>query len=167
MSDEQNQAAEEALDIPPQNILMVDDTPENLVALQVVLEDLPCNLVTATSGPEALGKLLKQDFSLVLLDVQMPDMDGFEVAEIMRSNKRTTNIPIIFVTANSRDDRNMRKGYQSGAVDYLFKPIDPTMLCSKVNFFLQLDYQKKRLEAKLRRSRESAEAMKAAWGENP
>ena len=154
------------LDIPAQNVLIVDDTPENLVALQVVLEDLPCQLVSATSGAEALSKLLKQEFSLVLLDVQMPEMDGFEVAEIMRSNKRTMNVPIIFVTANSRDDRNMRRGYQSGAVDYLFKPIDPTMLCSKVNFFLQLDYQKKRLEAKLRRSRESAEAMKAAYGQN-
>ncbi|MDF1629486.1 MAG: response regulator [Alcanivoracaceae bacterium] len=165
MSDEQTQSQDDQLDIPPQNVLMVDDTPENLVALQVVLEDLPCNLVSAASGAEALGKLLKQEFSLVLLDVQMPEMDGFEVAEIMRSNKRTMNVPIIFVTANSRDDRNMRRGYQSGAVDYLFKPIDPTMLCSKVNFFLQLDYQKKRLEAKLRRSRESAEAMKAAYGE--
>ncbi|MCC1497972.1 two-component system response regulator [Alcanivorax sp. 1008] len=165
MSDEQTKSQDDELDIPAQNVLMVDDTPENLVALQVVLEDLPCNLVSATSGAEALGKLLKQEFSLVLLDVQMPEMDGFEVAEIMRSNKRTMNVPIIFVTANSRDDRNMRRGYQSGAVDYLFKPIDPTMLCSKVNFFLQLDYQKKRLEAKLRRSRESAEAMKAAYGE--
>ncbi|PKM21360.1 MAG: two-component system response regulator [Gammaproteobacteria bacterium HGW-Gammaproteobacteria-14] len=151
------------LDIPAQQVLIVDDTPENLVALEVVLEDMPCTLVAARSGPEALGKLLKQDFALVLLDVQMPDMDGFEVAEIMRSNKRTANVPIIFVTANSRDDRNVRRGYQTGAVDYLFKPIDPTMLCSKVNFFLQLDYQKKRLEAKLNRSRQSAEAMKAAW----
>tara|TARA_Y100001972_G_C7624879_1_gene313414 strand:+ start:374 stop:880 length:507 start_codon:yes stop_codon:yes gene_type:complete len=166
MSDELSQSQDDDLDIPAQNVLMVDDTPENLVALQVVLEDLPCQLVSATSGAEALGKLLKQDFSLVLLDVQMPEMDGFEVAEIMRSNKRTMNVPIIFVTANSRDDRNMRRGYQSGAVDYLFKPIDPTMLCSKVNFFLQLDYQKRRLEAKLRRSRESAEAMKAAYGQN-
>ena len=166
MSDELSQSQDDDLDIPAQNVLMVDDTPENLVALQVVLEDLPCQLVSVTSGAEALGKLLKQDFSLVLLDVQMPEMDGFEVAEIMRSNKRTMNVPIIFVTANARDDRNMRRGYQSGAVDYLFKPIDPTMLCSKVNFFLQLDYQKRRLEAKLRRSRESAEAMKAAYGQN-
>ena len=108
MSDEQNQTQDDDLDIPAQNVLIVDDTPENLVALQVVLEDLPCQLVTANSGPEALGKLLKQEFSLVLLDVQMPDMDGFEVAEIMRSNKRTVNVPIIFVTANSRDDRYMR-----------------------------------------------------------
>ena len=159
-------ANDSGLDIPTQRVLIVDDTPENLVALQVVLEDIPCELVLANSGQEALTIMLKQEVSLVLLDVQMPEMDGFEVAEIMRSNKRTLNLPIIFVTANSRDDRNMRRGYQSGAVDYLFKPIDPTMLCSKVNFFLQLDYQKKRLEAKLSRSRESAEAMKAAWGEN-
>lgn len=166
MNNEITSPPSDDVEIPVQNVLIVDDTPENLVALEVVLEDLPCQLVSANSGAEALAKLLKQDFALVLLDVQMPEMDGFEVAEIMRSNKRTMNVPIIFVTANSRDDRNMRRGYQSGAVDYLFKPIDPTMLCSKVSFFLQLDYQKKRLEAKLRRSRESAEALKAAWGED-
>jgi CheY-like chemotaxis protein len=166
MTNESRPTPNDDVDIPVQNVLLVDDIPENLVALEAVLEDLPCQLVSASSGADALAKLLKQEFALVLLDVQMPEMDGFEVAEIMRSNKRTMNVPIIFVTANSRDDRNMRRGYQSGAVDYLFKPIDPTMLCSKVNFFLQLDYQKKRLEAKLQRSRESAEALKAAWGED-
>jgi CheY-like chemotaxis protein len=166
MTNESIPAQSYDINIPVQNVLIVDDIPENLVALEAVLEDLPCQLVSASSGADALAKLLKQEFALVLLDVQMPEMDGFEVAEIMRSNKRTMNVPIIFVTANSRDDRNMRRGYQSGAVDYLFKPIDPTMLCSKVNFFLQLDYQKKRLEAKLQRSRESAEALKAAWGED-
>lgn len=153
------------ISLPPAKVLIVDDTPENLVALEVVLEDMECTLVTATSGNDALSKLLKDDFALVLLDVQMPGMDGFEVAEIMRSNKRTANLPIIFVTANSRDDRNVKRGYQTGAVDYLFKPIDPTMLQSKVNFFLQLDSQKRRLEAKLARSRQSREEMIAAYGD--
>ncbi|MDF1820649.1 MAG: response regulator [Alcanivoracaceae bacterium] len=149
---------------PELSVLIVDDTPENLVALEVVLDDVDCTLVTASSGNEALGKLLKQDFALVLLDVQMPGMDGFEVAELMRNNKRTAHVPIIFVTANSRDERNMRKGYQSGAVDYLFKPIDPTVLCSKVNFFLQLERQKKRLEAKIKASRESEQVFLQAYG---
>lgn len=153
------------LDLPEQTVLIVDDTPENLVALEVVLEDVECRLETAHSGNEALAKLLKDDFALVLLDVQMPGMDGFEVAEIMRSNKRTANIPIIFVTAISKEDRYVKKGYEAGAVDYLFKPIDPVALHSKVNFFLQLDQQKKRLEAKLARSRESARAMYKAYGD--
>lgn len=164
MSD--NTETAEDLELPEQSVLIVDDTPENLVALEVVLEDVDCRLETAHSGNEALSKLLKDDFALVLLDVQMPGMDGFEVAEIMRSNKRTANIPIIFVTAISKEDRYVKKGYQAGAVDYLFKPIDPVALHSKVNFFLQLDKQKKRLEAKLARSRESARAMYEAYGED-
>lgn len=151
-------------DIPRPKVLVVDDTPENLVALEVVLEDSDCEVVCAGSGNDALGKLLKADFALVLLDVQMPIMDGFEVAELMRANKRTAHVPIIFVTANSRDDRNVKRGYLSGAVDYLFKPIDPVMLCSKVEFFLQLDRQKRRLEAKLARARASEKAMNDAYG---
>lgn len=152
------------LDIPRPCVLIVDDTPENLVALEVVLEDVDCDLVSANSGNDALAKMLKREFALVLLDVQMPVMDGFEVAELMRANKRTANIPIIFVTANSRDDRNVKRGYQSGAVDYLFKPIDPMMLRSKVEFFLTLDRQKRRLEAKLARARASEKAMNEAYG---
>lgn len=150
------------IELPPPVVLIVDDTPQNLVALEVVLDDVDCDLVTAASGPEALNKLLKQEFALVLLDVQMPGMDGFEVAEIMRSNKKTANVPVIFVTANSRDERNMQKGYKAGAVDYLFKPIDPTVLCSKVSFFLQLDRQKRRLEAKIKARKASESAYLAA-----
>lgn len=152
-------------EMPPQAVLIVDDTPQNLVALEVVLEDMDCDLVTASSGTQALNKLLKQEFALVLLDVQMPNMDGFEVAEIMRSNKRTANVPIIFVTANSREERNVHRGYKAGAVDYLFKPIDPTALRSKVSFFLQLDEQKRRLEAKIAASKESEKAFLAAYGQ--
>ena len=165
MSQEDSQTDGDDLVLPPQAVLIVDDTPQNLVALEVVLEDLPCELVTAASGTEALNKLLKQEFALVLLDVQMPNMDGFEVAEIMRSNNRTANVPIIFVTANSREERNVQKGYKAGAVDFLFKPIDPTALRSKVSFFLTLDQQKRRLEAKIRASKESEKAFLAAYGQ--
>lgn len=154
-----------AIQLPPASVLIVDDTPENLVALEVVLEDTDCEVVAASSGNEALSKLLKKEFALVLLDVQMPVMDGFEVAELMRANKRTAHVPIIFVTANSRDDRNVKRGYLSGAVDYLFKPIDPVMLCSKVDFFLQLDRQKRRLEAKLAQARASEKTMNDAYGD--
>lgn len=160
------QPEEEQVDLPPQAVLIVDDTPQNLVALEVVLEDMPCELVTAASGQQALSILLKKEFALVLLDVQMPNMDGFEVAEIMRGNKRTANVPIIFVTANSREERNVHRGYKAGAVDYLFKPIDPTVLRSKVSFFLQLDQQKRRLEAKIRASKESEKVFLAAYGQN-
>lgn len=152
------QSEEEYIELPMQNVLLVDDVPENLVALEAVLEDLSCNLVKASSGNQALGLLLKQDFSLVLLDVQMPEMDGFEVAHLMRQNKSTQNIPIIFVTAISKEDRFVQQGYKSGAVDYLFKPIEPVILTSKVSFFLQLDLQKKRLEAKLALSKQSEQA---------
>ncbi len=145
----------EAIDLPKPNVLLVDDTPENLVALDVVLEDVDCNLIKATSGQAALATLLKKDVSLVLLDVQMPEMDGFEVAALMRENPRTKNIPIIFVTALSKEQKYVHQGYKAGAVDYLFKPIEPIILRGKVNFFLELDRQKRRLEAKLAAARQS------------
>ena len=166
MTTTDNKGAADDIVVPRQKILVVDDVSENLVAMEVVLEELDCTIVTALSGQEALGHLLKDEFALVLLDVQMPEMDGFEVAEIMGSNKRTANIPIIFITANSRDEINMRKGYSAGAVDYLYKPIEPTVLCSKVRFFLQLDYQKKRLEIKLNKLRESEHLLYAAYGQD-
>ena len=143
------------IELPTPNVLLVDDTPENLVALEVVLEDLDCNLIRANSGQQALGTLLKKDVSLVLLDVQMPEMDGFEVAALMRNNPKTKNIPILFVTAISKEQKYVHQGYKAGAVDYLFKPIEPLILKSKVNFFLELDRQKRRLEAKLAAARQS------------
>jgi len=146
------------IDLPKPTVLLVDDTPENLVALEVVLEDLDCNLLKAGSGQKALGILLKQDISLVLLDVQMPEMDGFEVAALMRENPKTKNIPIIFVTAISKEQKYVHQGYKAGAVDYLFKPIEPIILKGKVNFFLELDRQKRRLEAKLAAARQSEKA---------
>lgn len=154
-------------DLPRSRVLLVDDTPENLVALEVVLEDLDCETDSVSSGNAALGRLLKEDYALVLLDVQMPEMDGFEVAEIMRSHQRTRNVPIIFVTAISKEKHFVQQGYRCGAVDYLFKPIEPQLLHSKVNFFLSLDQQKKRLEEKLARSRQSEAEMFALYGVQP
>ncbi len=139
------ESSDDNLQLPRSRILLVDDTPQNLVALEVVLEDMDCDLDSVTSGNAALAKLLKHDYALVLLDVQMPEMDGFEVADIMRSHQRTQTVPIIFVTAISKETRFVQQGYRSGAVDYLFKPIDPQLLQSKVSFFHSLDQQKKRL----------------------
>ena len=150
-----------------QKLLLVDDQPANLVSLEAVLEGEGRTLIKAHSGQEALKILLKEDISLVLLDVQMPGMDGFEVAELMRQRKDTQTIPIIFVTAISKEKKYVFKGYQAGAVDYLFKPIDPQLLQSKVSFFLSLDQQKKRLEAKLAQARRSEAEMKALYGEPP
>lgn len=142
-----------------QKLLLVDDQPANLVSLEAVLEGEGRTLIKAHSGPEALKILLKEDISLVLLDVQMPGMDGFEVAELMRQRKDTQTIPIIFVTAISKEKKYVFKGYQAGAVDYLFKPLDPLILTSKVDFFLGLDRQRKELQAKLK----EAQAHRAAY----
>lgn len=127
-------------------ILIVDDRPENLLAMGLHFEDEPCTIVKASSGNEALSKILVHEFAVVLLDVQMPGMDGFETAELMRSNKKTANIPIIFVTAISKEKKHLFKGYEAGAVDYIFKPLEPVILKSKVAVFLSLYDQKKRLQ---------------------
>ena len=128
------------------NILIVDDRPDNLLVLESLLENMHCNIIKATSGNEALSLMLDYDFALVLLDVQMPEMDGFETAELMRINGRTRYIPIIFVTAISKDQKCIFKGYEVGAVDYLFKPIEPLILVSKVKVFIELYKQKKLIE---------------------
>lgn len=126
---------------PKVNILMVDDHPENLLALEAILEGLGQNLVKAYSGMEALRCLLNQDFAVILLDVQMPDMDGFETAALIRQRARSHSTPIIFLTAFSTSDTLQIRGYSLGAVDYLFKPIQPEILTSKVSVFVEL-YQK-------------------------
>ncbi|MDF2544467.1 MAG: diguanylate cyclase response regulator [Herbinix sp.] len=123
-------------------ILLVDDRPDNLFVLQSLLDNLDCRIVKATSGNEALSIMLDQEIALVLLDVQMPEMDGFEVAELMRGSEKTRYIPIIFVTAISKEQKCIFKGYEVGAVDYLFKPIEPVILQSKVRVFLELYNQK-------------------------
>lgn len=142
-----------------QKLLLVDDQPANLVSLEAILDAEDRTLIKANSGQEALKVLLKEDISLVLLDVQMPGMDGFEVAELMRQRKDTQTIPIIFVTAISKEKKYVFKGYQAGAVDYLFKPLDPLILTSKVDFFLSLDRQRRELQQKL----DQAKAHRAAY----
>ncbi len=132
------------------NILIVDDRPENLLSLTAMLEDPGINIISASSGNEALMLLLQHDFALVFLDVQMPEMNGFEVAELMRSKKKTQTIPIIFITALSKDQGHIFKGYESGAVDYICKPIlEPLVLRSKVQIFCQLHQQRQQIENQL------------------
>ncbi len=128
------------------NVLIVDDRPQNLLALSEVLSDLEVNVIEATSGNETLALTLEYDFALILLDVQMPDMDGFETAELLHGKKETSQIPIIFVTAISKEKRYVFKGYDSGAVDYLFKPIDSDIIISKVRIFIELYKQRRIIE---------------------
>ena len=120
------------------NVLLVDDRPENLLALEAILNSPSYNLVQANSGTEALRCLLNQDFAVILLDVQMPGMDGFETATLIRSRDRSRSTPIIFITAFSSNDTHVFKGYSLGAVDYLFKPLKPEILTSKVQVFVEL-----------------------------
>ena len=127
-------------------ILMVDDKPLNLLSLSAAIQDEGYDIVQAGSGNEALGLVLEQDFALILLDVQMPGMDGFETAELIRSNVKTRHIPIIFVSAVSQEDTHLFKGYDAGAVDYLFKPVNIFILKSKIRVFMDLYTQKKERE---------------------
>ncbi|HEX8169924.1 MAG TPA: ATP-binding protein [Thermoanaerobaculia bacterium] len=120
------------------NILLVDDQPNNLLALESILGDLGLHLISASSGTAALKHLLSNDFAVVLLDVQMPDLDGFETANLIRQRDRSRDTPIIFLTALSRSETNVFRGYELGAVDYIFKPFHPEILRSKVNVFVEL-----------------------------
>jgi signal transduction histidine kinase len=126
-------------------VLMVDDVPANLLALEAALEGLPCELVRARSGAEALKLLLQGEYAVVLLDVQMPEMDGYEVARRARGNDASRDVPIIFLTAMNQTEDNVLRGYGSGAVDLLFKPINPHVLRSKVQVFLDLYIGRQRL----------------------
>jgi signal transduction histidine kinase len=135
--------------------LLVDDLEENLISLKALLSVEDVEIVTASSGIEALDLLLKNEFALALLDVQMPGMDGFELAEIMRSTERTKVIPIIFVTAGTSDAQRVFKGYEAGAVDFLQKPLSPKIVMSKVKVFLELYRQRILLEQKLEKIKET------------
>jgi len=141
-------------------ILIVDDTPANLVALEAILTELDATIVKANSGNQALSLTLKQDFAMVLLDVQMPGMTGYEVASILGQNADTKGIPIIFLTAAYKDEQHMLKGYSSGAVDYIEKPIKDEILIPKVRFFLQLYEHQHQLKALLKKEEESNEKLK-------
>jgi CheY-like chemotaxis protein len=126
---------------PSFDILVVDDNPSNLLAIEAALSGLGLNLVTAQSGADALRWLLERDFALILLDIEMPSMDGYETARLIRGRLRTRHVPIIFVTAFSRDDRDVLEGYALGAVDFLFKPIVPEILRAKAAVFVELRRQ--------------------------
>ncbi|HEY5936478.1 MAG TPA: response regulator [Kofleriaceae bacterium] len=128
-------------------ILVVDDTPANLVAVEAALGPLKRQIVTASSGQDALGRILEQDFALVLLDVQMPVMDGYETARWIRSRERTQHLPIIFMTAYDRDESSVLRAYELGAVDFLFKPFVPEVLRAKASVFVSLAERTEQLAA--------------------
>ena len=119
-------------------ILMVDDRPENLLALEAILGPMDLDLVRANSGEEALRALLQADFALILLDAQMPGMDGFETAARIKRRTRTKDVPIIFLTAADTEHRNSYRGYAAGGADYITKPFDPWILRAKVQVFVDL-----------------------------
>ena len=121
---------------PMAKLLIVDDRPENLLAFRVILEDLGEELVMALSGHEALEQAAAHDFAVILLDVHMPDMDGFEAARLMRTNERSAGTPIIFLTAYA-DDLHEAEAYSHGAVDFIETPVDPELLRSKVKMFAE------------------------------
>jgi signal transduction histidine kinase/DNA-binding response OmpR family regulator len=142
------------------NILVVDDLPDKLLAFQVVLEELGQNLVMVNSGADALRELLRQEFAVVLLDVNMPDIDGIETAELIRQHKMTAHIPIIFVTAYA-DEMQTARGYQLGAVDYILSPIVPEILRSKVRVFVDLYRAQRRAQVLARAEADRAAAEEA------
>jgi CheY-like chemotaxis protein len=127
--------------------LLVDDRRDNLVALEAILQGLPVHTVAVESGEAALKQLLVDDFAVILLDAQMPDMDGFETASHIKRRERTRHVPIIFLTAADRDAQLALRGYSVGAVDYLTKPFDPWVLRAKVSVFVDLWIKTQQLQA--------------------
>ncbi|QXI47438.1 MULTISPECIES: putative bifunctional diguanylate cyclase/phosphodiesterase [Pseudomonas] len=146
-------------------LLVVDDYPENLISMRALLARQDWQVLTASSGMEALNALLEHEVDLVLLDVQMPEMDGFEVARLMRGSQRTRLTPIIFLTANEQSEAAVLKGYASGAVDYMFKPFDPQILKPKVQALLEQQRNRRMLQ-RLTRELEAATAFNASILEN-
>ena len=143
------------------NILLVDDKPENLLSLEAMLDDLGQNLVKASTGFEALKAVLKHDFAVILLDVQMPGMDGFETADLIKEREKSRHTPIIFLTAYSKSEMLVAKGYSMGAVDYMLKPIVPEVLRAKVAAFIDLfrmTREVKRLNVALEKRAEELQA---------
>lgn len=136
--------------VTPAKILIVDDTPANLLALEALLAADNVQVLKAASGPEALELLLQHDVALALLDVQMPEMDGPALAALMRGTERTRLVPIIFVTAIDPDPARRFQGYEAGAVDFVYKPVEPRVLRSKVEVFLSLHHQRRELDARMR-----------------
>ncbi|WP_420963132.1 sensor histidine kinase [Brucella sp. IR073] len=146
----------------PVPLLLVDDLEENLLSLEALLRRDELLLLKARSGDEALELLLQHDVALALVDVQMPGLDGFELAELMRGNERTRRIPIMFVTAGTTDGRRRFRGYEAGAVDFIQKPIEPDILRSKVEVFFELYRQRQQLAAQRDELASQAEALRQA-----
>lgn len=132
----------------PVSLLIVDDVPQNLVAMEALLRRDGLRILCASSGNEALELLLEHDVALALLDVQMPEMDGFTLAELMRGSQRSRHVPIIFLTASPQDPVRSFKGYESGAVDFLHKPVEPQVILGKVSVFIELHQQKRLLRSR-------------------
>ena len=137
------------------SILLVDDRPENLLALEALLEPLHADLVRANSGDEALKRILSREFAVILLDVQMPGLNGFETAKLIKAREKSRFIPIIFLTAISKDEQFVFEGYSVGAVDYMFKPFPPDVLRSKVSVFMDLYYKQQQIKEQEQRLRDS------------
>jgi PAS domain S-box-containing protein len=148
------------VEVDPARVLLVDDRRENRIALQAVLEPLRVDVVEADSGEQALREVLVNDFAVILLDVQMPGMDGIETAELIKARDRSRDVPIIFLTAAESDLAEVFAGYEAGAVDYLLKPFDPLVLRSKVKVFADLDKHRRQL-------RRSDELVRNAFAASP
>jgi signal transduction histidine kinase len=148
--------------VEPVNFLIVDDLEENLLSLEALLQRDGLRFLKARSGEEALEALLKHDVALALLDVQMPGMDGFQLAEYMRGSERARHIPIIFLTAGSADRQRRFRGYEAGAVDFIQKPIEPDVLRGKANVFFDLYRQRQQIAAQRDVMEEHAAALRAA-----
>src|SRR6185312_14092901 len=146
----------------PAKVLLVDDRRDNLLALEAILQGLPVQTIGADSGEDALKHLLVDDFAVILLDAQMPDMDGFETARHIKRRERTRHVPIIFLTAADRDSHLAMRGYAVGAVDYLTKPFDPWVLRAKVSVFVELWSKTEQLQAQGEAARVRDNAMRAA-----
>jgi signal transduction histidine kinase len=144
------------------NVLIVDDRRENLITLESIIADPELNIIKAMSGNEALTAMLEEDVSLVLLDVNMPGMDGFETAELMRSRERTKHIPIIFITATYSHPRQIFRGYETGAVDYLYKPLDRKILQNKIRAYIEFFKQKHALQVTTRQLQKTIEDLDQA-----
>lgn len=145
-----------------QKVLVVDDSQTNLALLNHMLRDVECRVVQAESGAEAVERARTDDFAVILLDIQMPGMNGYEAAARIKEHERSRNVPIIFITAIYQDEENVHQGYETGAVDYLFRPVDPDILASKVRAFLQMHRQKMLLEGEVEQRRRTETALRVA-----
>jgi CheY-like chemotaxis protein len=156
-------ARQDLTDAELTQILLVDDRDENLLALEAILGGLGHRLLRASSGQQALKHLLVEDVQLILLDVQMPDMDGYETAAHIKGRRRTQDIPIIFLTAIDREAHQAYRGYAAGAVDFLAKPFDPWVLRAKVEVFVRLEAERRQLQ---QRSEDLRRRLEAVGGDN-